>query len=100
MNRAISLDPFNVQARRELAWLAVIGWIFRLYETPVPPEEITAQATKAVELDPTDARARMVAASAYFFTKQLELIRARSGSGAYACSLRCRNHGRAFLYDF
>jgi adenylate cyclase len=59
------------QARRELAWLAVTGWIFRLDETPMPPEEITAQATKAVELDPADARARMVAASAYFFTKQL-----------------------------
>src|SRR5262245_22443995 len=72
LNQAIALDPLNAQARRELAWLAVIGWIFRLDETPVPPEEITAQATKAVELDPADARARMVAASAYFFTKQLE----------------------------
>ena len=72
LNRAISLDPFNAQAQRELAWLAVIGWIFRLDETPIPPEEITAQATKAVELDPADARARMVAASAYFFTKQLD----------------------------
>ena len=72
LNRAISLDPFNAQAQRELAWLAVIGWIFRLDETPIPPEEITAQATKAVELNPADARARMVAASAYFFTKQLD----------------------------
>jgi TolB-like protein len=72
LDQAIALDPLNAQARRELAWLAVIGWIFRLDETPVPPEEITAQATKAVELDPADARARMVAASAYFFTKQLE----------------------------
>ena len=36
--------------------------------------EITAQAAKAVELDPADARARMVAASAYFFTKQLDLF--------------------------
>jgi adenylate cyclase len=71
LNRAVSLDPSNAQARRELAWLAVTGWIFRLDETPTPPEEITAQATKAVELDPADARARMVAASAYFFTKQL-----------------------------
>ena len=33
-----------------------------------------AQATKAVQLDPADARARMVAASAYFFTKQLDLF--------------------------
>ena len=52
----------------------MIGWIFRLDETPVPPAEITTQATKAVELDPADARARMVAASAYFFTKQLDLF--------------------------
>jgi len=72
LSRAISLDPSNAQARRELAWLAVIGWIFELDETPVPPEEIKTQAAKAVGLDPFDARARMVAASAYFFTKQLE----------------------------
>jgi TolB-like protein/tetratricopeptide (TPR) repeat protein len=72
LNQAIALDPTNAQARRELAWLAVLGWVFRLDERPVPPDEITAQATKAVELDPADARARMVAASAYFFTKQLD----------------------------
>ena len=72
LQQAIALDPANAQARRELAWLAVMGWVFRLDETPVPPDEITAQATKAVELDPADARARMVAASAYFFTKQLD----------------------------
>ena len=74
LRQAIALDPTNAQARRELAWLAVMGWVFRLDETPVPPDEITAQATKAVELDPADARARMVAASAYFFTKQLDLF--------------------------
>ena len=64
----------NARARRELAWLAVLGWVFRFDETPVPPQEITAQAAKAVQLDPADARARMVAASAYFFTKQLDLF--------------------------
>jgi Flp pilus assembly protein TadD len=51
-----------------------MGWIFRLDETPVPPQEITAQAAKAVELDPADACARMVAASACFFTKQFDLF--------------------------
>ena len=60
-----------------------MGWVFRLDETPVSPEEITAQATKAVELDPADARARMVAASAYFFTKQLDLF-AREADQALA----------------
>ena len=74
LNQAIALDPSNAQARRELAWLAVVGWVFQLDETPEPAQEITAQATKAVQLDPADARARMVAASAYFFTKQLDLF--------------------------
>ena len=64
----------NARARRELAYLAVIGWVFRFDEPPVPPQEITAQAAKAVQLDPADARAQMVAASAYFFTKQLDLF--------------------------
>lgn len=74
LNQAIALDPTNAQARRELAWFAVIGWIFRLDEIPVPSSEILEQASKAVQLDPADARARMVAASAYFFTKQLALF--------------------------
>ena len=74
LRQAIALDPSNARARRELAYLAVIGWVFRFDKTPEPPQEITAQATKAVQLDPADARAHMVAASAYFFTKQLDLF--------------------------
>ena len=74
LRQAIALDPANARARREFAWLAVIGWVFRLDDTPVLPDEITAHAAKAVQLDPADARARMVAASAYFFTKQLDLF--------------------------
>ncbi len=74
LRQAIALDPNNAPARRELAWFGVMGWVFRLDETPVPPDEIVAQAAKAVQLDPADARARMVAASAYFFTKQLDLF--------------------------
>ena len=42
--------------------------------TSTLPHEITAHAIKAVQLDPADARARMVAASAYFFNKQLDLF--------------------------
>jgi len=74
LRQAIALDPLNARARRELAYLAVIGWVFRFDDTPVPLQEITAQATKAVQLDPADARARMVAACAYFFNKQLDLF--------------------------
>jgi TolB-like protein len=74
LRQAIGLDPLNARARRELAWLALIGWVFRFDETPVSLPEITAQAAKAVQLDPADARARMVAASAYFFDKQLDLF--------------------------
>ena len=74
LRQAIALDPLNARARRELAYLAVIGWVFRFDKTPEPPQEITAQAAKAVQLDPADARAHMVAASAYFFTKQLDLF--------------------------
>ena len=32
LNQAIALDPSNAQARRELAWLAVVGWVFQLDE--------------------------------------------------------------------
>ena len=74
LRQAIALDPLNARARRELAYLAVIGWVFRFDKTPEPPQEITAQAAKAVQLDPADARAHMVAAAAYFFTKQLDLF--------------------------
>jgi adenylate cyclase len=74
LRQAIALDPLNARARRELAYLAVIGWVLRFDKTPEPPQKITAQAAKAVQLDPADARAHMVAASAYFFNKQLDLF--------------------------
>lgn len=75
LRQAISLDPSNARARRELAWFGVMGWIFQLDDPPIAQDEIVAQAAKAVQLDPQDARARMVAASAYFFTKQLDQFR-------------------------
>ena len=74
LSQAIALDPENARARREIAWLAVVGLISRLDETPVPPKEIIAQAIKAVQLDPSDGRAHMVAAAAYYFDKQLDLF--------------------------
>ena len=70
--QAIALDPLNARARRELAWIAAIGWVFRFDETPLSPQEITVQAIKAVQLDPADARARMVSACVFFWTKQLD----------------------------
>ena len=74
LRQAIALDPLNARALREMAWLAVLGQAFRFDETPMPPQDIIAQATKAVQLDPADARARMVAASAYFYNGQLDLF--------------------------
>ena len=35
LRQAIALDPSTAQARRELAWLTLVGWIFRFDETPV-----------------------------------------------------------------
>jgi adenylate cyclase len=75
LQQAIALDPTNAQARRELAWLGLIGWIFRVDATPVAPQDIIAEATNAVQLDPDDPRARMVAAMGYFFAKQLDLFK-------------------------
>ena len=87
LRQAIALDPESARARRELAWLAVVGLINRLDETPVPPQEITVQAIKAVQLDPSDGRAHMVAAAAYYFNKAARSLRARSGAGDGACPL-------------
>ena len=74
LQQAVALDPTNAQARRQLAWLGLVGWIFRVDATPTAPQDIIAEATKAVQLDPADPRARMVAASGYFFAKQLDLF--------------------------
>jgi hypothetical protein len=71
LRQAIALDPLNARARREMAWMGVIGWVFRLDET----QRCTMRSwSKQPQLDPGDARARMVAASAYFFDKQLDLF--------------------------
>ncbi len=52
LRQAIALDPAEAQARRELAWLGLLGWIFRVDANPVPPQDIIAESTKAVQLDP------------------------------------------------
>jgi adenylate cyclase len=74
LKQAISLDPANSRALRELAYLSALGWVFRFDAKPVLPEKIIAQAVKSVQLDPDDARARMVAAASYFWTNQMDLF--------------------------
>ncbi len=74
LHQAIAVDPESARARREIAWLAVVGLISGLDKPPVPPQEIVAQASQAVLLDPSDGRAHMVAAAAYYFNKQLDLF--------------------------
>ena len=74
LKEAIDKDPLDPKARRDWAWFSVLGWVFGVDDPPVPQKEITAQAIKAVQLDPADARAHMTAAFAYFFTKQLDLF--------------------------
>ena len=74
LKEAIAKDPSDPKARREWAWFSVLGWVFGVDYPPVPQKEIVAQAIKAVQLDPADARAHKVAAFAYFFTKQLDLF--------------------------
>ena len=49
-----------------------MGWVFGVDDPPEPPKEITAEAINAVKLDPDDGRSQMVAAFAYFFTKELD----------------------------
>lgn len=72
--RAVSIDPTNARAHRELSFLAAIGWVFHLDPDPMRPHIVTALAVKATKLDPSDARAHLVAASAYFWTNQLDLF--------------------------
>ena len=56
LRQAIALDPLNARARREMAWLGVIGWVFRFRATPPLPHEIFDKQP-AVQLDPpTHAR--------------------------------------------
>ena len=48
LHQAIAVDPESAGARRDIAWLAVVGLISGLDKPPVPPQEIVAQASQAV----------------------------------------------------
>jgi adenylate cyclase len=69
---ALAIDPDNARAHREQAYLNVFGGVFGYLDSPLPLDQMTKQASKAVEHDPADPRAHMVAAIAYFFSKQPE----------------------------
>ena len=74
LRQAIVLDPLNARAHREETWQNAMGAVMHLEKPPVPLHEIAVQAAKAVQLNPADARAHMVAAFAYFFDKQHDLF--------------------------
>ena len=69
LRRAIELDPNSGPARRERAWYALMGSVFGVDERPKSPQP---DALDAVKLEPDDGRARMVAASTYFFANELK----------------------------
>jgi len=74
LGQALDLNPDSGPARRELAWYDLMGAVFGVDAQPVSLQKIPANALEAVQLDPEDGRARMVAAAAYFFTKRLNLF--------------------------
>ncbi len=78
LRQAIALDHENGKAYRELAWLGIVGWVFGLDAKPEPAADITARAIRAVQLDPDDARGRMVAAAGFFFSKDLDPFRSEA----------------------
>ena len=72
LERAIALDPGYARAREEYAWLMLMGWIFRLGDTGMTPEQIRRKAIEAVQLDSSDPLAHRTAAIGYFFAHELE----------------------------
>jgi TolB-like protein len=70
--QALAIDPTNARVRREQAYLNVFGGVFGYLDSPAPLDQMTKQASKAVEHDPADPRAHMIAAIAYYFSKQPE----------------------------
>src|SRR5262245_20389214 len=47
LGQAIAIDPENARARREIAWLAVVGLISHLDEKPVPSAGLVELASEA-----------------------------------------------------
>ena len=74
LERAIDLAPNFARARQAYAYLLLIGWVTGLDPSPAPPREVKENAIRAVQLDPTNHRARRTAAVGYFFDHQLPLF--------------------------
>jgi TolB-like protein len=57
LRQAIALDPESARARRELAYLAVIGWVFRWDEPPEPTQRLRRKRPRRFNsTPPTHAR--------------------------------------------
>jgi TolB-like protein/class 3 adenylate cyclase/Tfp pilus assembly protein PilF len=78
LERAMALDPDYARAKRDYAWLLLIGWVWRLEPLPLPAREVKENAIRSVELDPTDPYARRTAAFAYYFDKEFDLFERES----------------------
>jgi tetratricopeptide (TPR) repeat protein len=74
----MALDPDYARAKRDCAWLLLIGWVWRLEPSPLPAREVKENAIRSVELDPTDPYARRTAAFAYYFDKEFDLFERES----------------------
>jgi len=74
LEKALALDPNYARAKREYAWLTLMGWIFRFEKTPTPPETVKSNAIRSVQLDPSDPYAYVSAAYGYYFDKQFDLF--------------------------
>ncbi len=71
LQKALELDPNFARARREYAWMMLLGWVLSFEKSAVPPREIRENAIRSVELDPDDPYTHMIAAFGYYFDKQL-----------------------------
>jgi TolB-like protein len=78
LENAMTLDPGYARAKRDYAWLMLIGWIFRFEKSPIPPREVKENAIRSVEIDPADPYAHRSAAFAYYFDKQFDLYERES----------------------
>ncbi len=73
LTEAVALDPENLRANRELAYIEIIDWVFLLNKSPRRLRISSRMRSRPCSSSPR-TRARMVVAVAYFFNKQLDLF--------------------------